>query len=263
MAVVDVEGIAVGYAVTGSGSPLVLLHGGLCDRRVWREQVDLLADRYTVITWDAPGCGESEDPPATFTLADYATCLAGLLRRLDASPAHVVGHSWGGGLALQLAVDHPQTVRSLVVLGGYAGWRGSLPADEVERRLRKALDAAKALPGDFDPQSVPGLFSDLMTADRVRELTAVMSEVRPVGTRVMAMSFAEADLNDRLGEIAVPTLVLNGAADIRAPVAVAEQLHRAIPGSSLGMLPGLGHEAYLEAPEAVARAVADFVAGVP
>ncbi|HVE64447.1 MAG TPA: alpha/beta fold hydrolase [Mycobacteriales bacterium] len=260
MALIDAAGITVGYEVAGSGPPLVLLHGGLCDRRVWREQVELLAADFTVIAWDTPGCGESSDPETPYNLADYATCLAEFLSLLEATPAHVVGHSWGGGLALQVAADHPHAVRSLVLIGGYAGWKGSLSAAEVERRLAKALEAADLVPERFDPRTVPGLFSDRIAPDRARELADVMAETRPPGTRAMAVAFAEADLRDRLGDIAVPTLLLYGADDVRAPAEVAEQLHANIPGSTLVLLPDLGHESYLEDPETVAAAVRDFIA---
>lgn len=259
MAVVDVGEVSVGYDVTGSGPPLVLLHGAVCDRRVWRELVELLADDFTVVAVDIPGCGESGDPPTAWELADYATCLAGLLEALGTSPAHVVGHSWGGGLALQLALDHPHLVRSQVLLGGYAGWKGSLPADEVERRLAKALEVAERLPDGFDPRMIPGLFSDRISPARTRELAEVMADIRPAGTRAMAIVFAEADLRDRLGEVAVPTLLLNGTEDVRATPEVAEQLRAGIASSTLVMLPELGHEAFAEAPDLVATAVRDFL----
>ena len=259
MPVVEIDGVPVAYERTGSGPALVLLHGGLCDRRVWREQVELLAPDFTVIAWDAPGCGESGDPPSAYDLAGYASCLAGLLTALEATPAHLVGHSWGGGLALQVAVDHPRVVRSLVLLAGYAGWKGSLPAEEVQRRLAKALEVADLAPDRFDPRSVPGLFSDRIPPERARELADVMGEIRPAGTRAMAVAFAEADLRDRLHEITVPTLLLCGADDVRAPAEVADALEAGIPGSTRVTLPGARHEMYLEEPELVAAAVRDFV----
>jgi pimeloyl-ACP methyl ester carboxylesterase len=262
MAVRDVDGRAIGYEQRGSGPPLVLLHGAVCDRRVWRPEIEDLSDTFTVLAWDAPGCGESADPPEEFGLADYAHCLAGLLESTGVAPAHVVGHSWGGGAALQLAVTHPDLVASLVLVGGYAGWGGSLPAGEVERRLAFALEAADRMPSGFDPHAVPGLFTQRIPAARVAELEAVMADARPAATRVMAQGFAVADLRDDLPQVDVPVLLLHGESDVRAPQAVADALHAALPRSTLVVVPGAGHELALEEPLAFRTAVRCFVGGV-
>jgi len=244
---VEVLGLRVAYRRAGEGPLLVLLHGGLCDSRVWRVQLEELSDEYTVVAWDAPGCGGSSDPPESFRLPEYADCLAAFVDSLGLGQAHVLGHSWGAGLALELYRRHPMVPATLVLVGAYAGWAGSLPADEVAQRLALALLVAELAPQRFEPSSVPGLFSDVMPADRVDELVAIMSEIRPVGSRVMAHAFAEADLRDMLDTIEVPTLLVYGAGDERAPVSVAKALHEAIPASTLVVMPGLGHECYLEA----------------
>jgi pimeloyl-ACP methyl ester carboxylesterase len=98
-----------------------------------------------------------------------------------------------------------------------------------------------------------------MPADRADELAAIMSEIRPAGTRVMAQALAEADLRDALPRIAVPTLLLYGDADARSSLDVARALHSSIPGSKLKVLPGLGHECYLEAPELFETEVRAFL----
>lgn len=261
MAVMDVAGMSLGYERQGAGPPLVLLHGAMCDRRVWRAEAEDLARDVEVVTWDAPGHGESSDPPEDFGLEDHARCLAGLLGALGVGPAHVVGHSWGGGLALQLAAAHPDAVASLVLVGGYAGWAGSLPADDVARRLAFALDAAEQLPGGFDVWSTPGLSPEHVAPDRVAELDAMAADLRPVGMRVMARGFARADLRDALPGIAVPTLLLYGAEDARAPRPVAEALHAALPCSTLAIVPGLSHELVMEAPHLFTTVVRAFLGG--
>jgi pimeloyl-ACP methyl ester carboxylesterase len=93
----------------------------------------------------------------------------------------------------------------------------------------------------------------------MEEIRAIMSDVRPVGTRMTARAFAEADLRDVLPHIAVPTLLLYGDADERAPLSVAEALHAGIPGSKLVTMPELGHEAYLEAPQTFNAEVRRFL----
>jgi pimeloyl-ACP methyl ester carboxylesterase len=128
---VDVDGLRVAYRRRGTGPALVLLHGGVCDSRVWRVQLESFADAFTVVAWDAPGCGGSSDAPETFRMADYAQCLRSLLELLRLDRIHLLGHSWGAALALELCRRWPTVVRSLVLVGGHAGWAGSLPPHEV------------------------------------------------------------------------------------------------------------------------------------
>lgn len=260
---IEVSGLDIAFRRAGHGPPLVLLHGGMCDSRVWRRQLKSLAAEYTVIAWDAPGCGGSSDPPDTYRLSDYADCLAGLIESLELGWPHVLGHSFGAGLALALHGRRPTMPRSLVLVAGYAGWAGSLPAEEVQTRLQLALRLAGELPKPVTPDSLPGLFASEAPAGHLAELAAVMSDVRPVGTRVMACALAEADLRDLLPKITVPTLLLHGSADERAPRAVWERLHAGIPGSALVLLPGVGHEVAIEAPDAFDMAVRRFLAAVP
>jgi pimeloyl-ACP methyl ester carboxylesterase len=259
---VDIAGLRIAYRRRGDGPPLLLLHGAVCDSRVWRVELESLSDAFTVVAWDAPGCGGSSDPPGDFRMPEFADCLGRFIDTLGLPAAHVLGHSWGTTLALELYRQRPRLVRSLVLVGAYAGWAGSLPPDEVERRLQFALQAAERGPDGFEPTSMRGLFSDVMPADRAKELAAVMSEVGPSGTRTMAYALAEADLRDVLPHVEVPTLLVYGDADERSSLHVAKELHHAIPRSTLTVMPGLGHECYLESAIAFERQVRSFLAGV-
>jgi pimeloyl-ACP methyl ester carboxylesterase len=258
---VDIAGLRIAYRRQGDGPPLLLLHGAACDSRVWRVELESLCDAFTVVAWDAPGCGGSSDPPDDFRMPEFADCLGRFIDTLGLPAAHVLGHSWGSTVALELYRQRPQLVRSLILVGAYAGWAGSLPPDEVERRLQFALQAAERAPDGFEPTSMRGLFSDVMPADRAKELAAVMSEIGPSGTRTMAYALAEADLRDVLPHVEVPTLLVYGDADERSSLHVGKELHDAIPGSTLTVMPGLGHECYLESATAFEREVRSFLAG--
>lgn len=256
---VHVDGLRIAYRRRGAGPPLVLLHGAVCDGRVWRVELDRFARTFDVVAWDAPGCGGSSDAPDGWSMSDHARTLEGFLDAVGIDAAHVLGHSWGSTLALQLGVQAPSRVRSLTLVGAYAGWAGSLPSDEVERRLAFALEAAATLPGGFVPTSMPGLFSEAMPADRAQELAGIMSEIRAPATRTMARALAEADLRSHLASIAVPSLIIAGNRDVRSPVSVAQELHGGLPNSSLIVLPGLGHECNLEDEDAFATVVLGFL----
>jgi len=185
----------------------------------------------------------------SFRLGDYADALAGFIAALGLERPHILGHSFGGALLLELYRRHPAVPATLILVASTAGWAGSLPRAEIERRLRFALEVADRLPGEFEPTSMRGVFSKVMSPKTVDGLVAIMSEIRPVATRAMAHALAEADLRDVLTTIAVPTLLVYGEADERTPLSVAEELGDDIPGSRLVVMPGLGHECYLEAPE--------------
>jgi pimeloyl-ACP methyl ester carboxylesterase len=122
---------------------------------VWRVELESFADAFTVVAWDAPGCGGSSDPPVGFGMGDYADLLSGFIEALDLGPAHVLGHSWGSTLALELCRRRASVVRSLALIGAYAGWAGSLPPDEVEHRLEFALHVAELGSNAFDPKGSP------------------------------------------------------------------------------------------------------------
>jgi pimeloyl-ACP methyl ester carboxylesterase len=259
---VDVDGVQIAYTQEGSGAPLVLLHGAPCDSRTWQWMVPDLSRDHAVIAWDAPGFGQSSDIDDSWRARQFADALAGFLAALDVDRPHVAGHSFGSMLALAFFEHHPASPASLVLLGGYAGWAGSLPADEVSKRLRVFLDMADHA-DEFDPRSYPGLFSERIAAERGDALAQMMREnCRPASVRAAGYIGAETDLRPLLPTIDVPTLLLHGESDARSPLASAEALHAQISTSELVVLPRLGHAACVEAPEACAAEMRRFVENV-
>jgi pimeloyl-ACP methyl ester carboxylesterase len=247
---IEVDGLRIAYEQAGEGPALILLHGYVGDGPgTWRRQLDQLSDEFTVVAWDAPGVGRSSDPPPEFRLPDYADCLAGFVDALGLERPHVAGLSFGGGLALELYRRHPSLPKSLVLASAYAGLAGSLPHDEVERRVQQVLELADLPPDRFVREVTPTLFSESTPAETVDEFAANASAFHPAGLRAMIRSIAEADLRDVLPAIDVPTLLIYGDNDVRAPRYVADDLHAAIPGSRLVVLPGVGHVVNIEAGE--------------
>jgi pimeloyl-ACP methyl ester carboxylesterase len=257
---IEVAGLRIAYERVGEGPPLVLLHGFVGGSRgTWRRQIEGLSDAFTVIAWDAPGSGRSSDPPESFRMPDYAECLAGFLDALGLERPHVAGLSFGGALALELYRRRPTIPTTLVLAGAYAGWSGSLPPELVEQRLRQSLQSADLPPDQFVAAMIPTMFSESASGERVEEFAAAVSEFRPAGFRAMARSLAQADLRDVLPRIEVPTLLLYGDKDVRAPLNVAEDLQLAIPTSRLVVLAGVGHVSSVEAPERFNSEVRDFL----
>jgi pimeloyl-ACP methyl ester carboxylesterase len=259
---IGLDGLRIAYERVGHGAgpPLVLTHGFVGDARsTWSAQIEALSDEYTVLAWDLPGAGQSSPPPEWFRLPDYADCLAGLLGALGVARAHLGGLSFGGMVALSTFERHPALAESLILLNTYAGWSGSFTPEEVEERLRTCRRVAELAPEEFTRAMLPSMFSASAPRGAVDQFAVSARVVNSRGFMTMARASAEGDLREMLGTIDVPTLVLSGDADVRAPLTVARALHDSIPGSQLVVMPGVGHVSAVEAPELVSRHMRDFL----
>ncbi|MGH3347506.1 MAG: alpha/beta fold hydrolase, partial [Nocardioides sp.] len=257
---IEVDGLRVAYERAGAGPPVALAPGFVGDARsTWGSQIDALSGDFTVLAWDAPGSGRSSDPPESFRAADYADCWASFLRALGFPRAHLVGLSFGGIVALALVERQPDVALSLSLVSAYAGWGGSLPAAEVEARLRTCRRVSELPPEEFAAAMVPSMFSAEATDSAVAGFAAGIRRFSPAGFRTMATAAADADLRHMLGGVRVPTLLLYGDRDVRAPLEVARAIHRGIPSSRLVVLRGVGHVCAVEAPDEVNRTLGDFL----
>ncbi|MFC7622368.1 alpha/beta fold hydrolase [Microlunatus sp. GCM10028923] len=254
---VRINGLDLSYRRAGEGSPLVLVHGAADDSRVWTPQLDDLSDEFTVIAWDEPGAGQSADVPDEFQLTDYADSLAGLICELDLGPVHLAGLSWGGTVVLELYRRHPELFRTLILADTYAGWKGSLPADDVLSRVVGVRAMLADPPQVFDP-TLPGLFAAGPPARFMPLLRDVSADVRPHSMRVALEIMAAADLSRVLPTVAVRTLLIWGQLDARSPLTVAREFERQIPGAQLSVIPGCGHVSNLDAPDQFTSLVRKF-----
>lgn len=259
---IDVEGLRIAYERAGSGPPVVPAHGFVGDGlSTWCSQIEALSGEFTVVAWDAPGAGHSSQPPEWFRLPDYADCFATFLRALGFGRVHLVGLSFGGALALATFERHPTVPGSLVLVSAYAGWAGSLASEEVEERLQFCLRLADLSPDEFASAMVPSMFSTSAPHEVVSTFGESVRAFDPAGFRAMARSSAEANLRPMLGTVNVPTLLLYGEQDVRAPLKVGEAIHASIQGSRLVVLPSVGHVCSVEAPDLVNHELFQFLPG--
>ena len=128
------------------------------------------------------GGGSLVGRAADFALADYADCLAALIEALELGPAHVAGLSWGGTVVLELYRHHPELVATLMLVDTYAGWKGSLPEQEVRARVEGVRQMFAAADHLFDP-TLPGLFAGEPPAEFVALLEEMAADVRPESMR--------------------------------------------------------------------------------
>jgi pimeloyl-ACP methyl ester carboxylesterase len=256
---VEVGGLRIAYEREGHGPPVILLHGYVGDGpTTWRRQIDDLCDEFTLVAWDAPGAGRSSDPPEDFGIAGYVECLARFITELGLAPPHVAGLSFGGCIALEFCGRHARIPRTLILASAYAGWRGSLPQDAAEQRLQQALALSDMPPDAFVDTLLPTMFSQRTPQGTVEAFGTAMRSFHPAGFRAMARASAE-DVSAATTRVAVPTLLIYGDNDVRAPLSIATRFNDEIADSTLVVLPNTGHVCNAEAPEDFNTALRDFL----
>lgn len=256
---VEVNGALLAYDAAGNGHPLVLVHGGLGDRRMWDDQMDAFARHFRVIRYDMPGSGESSMPVGPVALHDN---LSGLLRALDIPRAHVMGLSFGARVATDFTLAHPEMVSSLIsvasVIGGLssqtrariaeadeAGEQGDLD-HAVELELRLWIDGVGRQPEEVDPQ----------VREQIRQMNRAAWERADDDAEIVQL---DPPAQTRLPDIRVPTLIVVGDRDIPDVQETADLLQREIPGARRATIPNAAHHPQMEQPALFNEAVLGFL----
>lgn len=249
-----------------SAAPPLLIISGITDytaRCDW--QTTSLADDFYVIAFDNRGAGLSSTPAPGYTMADMADDAATLLNLLGIDSAPVFGFSMGGMIALNLALRHPQRVSRLVLGCTTAGGRLHVWPEE---RVFKAL-AEPVRSGDRRQDFQDGLWlsvSDQFMGEHPQEIehlaeVAAANPQTPLGYTGQFQAVLSHDVADRLGEIAVPTLVLHGGADRMIPPENGRLLAEGIPGARLIVFADAGHLFFIERAADVNYAIRRFLCG--
>jgi 3-oxoadipate enol-lactonase len=248
MPTVEVEGAQLAYRIDGEGPDLVLVHAGLADLRMWDPLVALLANRFRIVRYDMRGFGETTTEAGRFSPSDD---LAALLSALEIERCVLVGASFGGHIALELAATRPDLVERLVVIDPpLSGWDWS----EDTRSFFAAED--EALEGGRIKEAVR------LNVERFAGLAdaGVQEQVAEMQERAFRLHLAvECDpveidppLSERLTDIPVPVTVVHGEYDVEDFVAIAHTLAERLPSATLHCVARAGHLPALERPEAVA-----------
>jgi pimeloyl-ACP methyl ester carboxylesterase len=255
---IEIGPVWVAFERAGEGPAVVLLHGVLGDSRMWRRQLDELCDGFTLVAWDAPGCGRSSDPPTGFRLSDYADCLAAFVDRLALARPHVVSVGCGGSLAWELYRRHPTLPRTLALSTAFPRWADALPADVVAQRLKWCRRQTENLSEPFARTWTSVMGMEAATARVADELVATMSDADPAGLRVLARSFAEASFAS-FPRVDVPTLLLYAVSYEPFGRKHPDLSRTWIPAGRIVHLPGIGHPASDTAPDRFQAEISDFL----
>ena len=273
----SLHGHRIAYRTAGSGPVLVLIHGIAGSSATWDEVVPVLADRYCVVAPDLLGHGESAKPRGDYSLGGYASGVRDLLGALGYERASVVGHSLGGGVAMQFAYQFPERCERLVLVS--SGGLGpevhpilraaALPGAEwvlpllCAAGVRDAVEGVARFLARVGLRAAPDLeemwrgFCSLADADaRLAFVHTLRTIIDVSGQRVSAA--------DRLYLAAeVPVLLVWGEQDPMIPVAHARVAHQVIPGSRLAIFPAAGHFPHRDEPRRFVEVLLDFLQSTP
>jgi 3-oxoadipate enol-lactonase len=261
--IVNTGDIELSYERSGSGPPLLMIMGMGGTALSWGEPfLEHLRQTFETIVYDHRGIGESSPTEEPFTIARLAEDAAGLLAALEIDSAHVIGISMGGMVAQELALAHPEHVRTLTLGCTYCGGQGSsLSSPEVIQRLTEAMmsgDRERAIRTAWEVNVSAGFADDPAYAtflanglERTVAIPVVMAQMQAI---------AGHDTLTRLPQLTMPTLIVHGTADQMVPVENGRLIASQIPGSRLEIFDGVGHLFFWERPERAAELVREHAA---
>ncbi len=247
MPTLQLNDIGLYYEIIGEGAPLLFIHGLGSSIRDWEPQVDFFAERYKVILFDVRGHGKSSKPPGPYSIPQFAADTANLLEKLEVAPVHVVGISMGGMIAFQLAIDHPEMLKTLTIVN-------SSP-EYIVRTFKARLQTWQRflVIRIFGMRKIGEIISQRMfPKPEHAELRDVFverwAENDPRAYRASMRAILGWSVMSHLGGIECPTLVVASDGDY-TPVGEKESYTEQIPKGELSVIADSRHGVTVERPE--------------
>lgn len=263
MAKTKVKDIEIAYSIDGSGEPVVLIGGFTMVKESWELQVAELARRFSVITFDNRGVGESTVPSEPFTIEHMAADTVRLMDTLRIDSAHIFGVSMGGLIGQILLLDYPDRIKK-AALGctSHGGRHAVQPQEEVMAVLAQAADPNISAE-ELVRNKVPLILSERFIREEPEEVEefvrlALQYSPTPEGAAGQMGALSVFNVKRRLGEIRSPVLVITGSEDRMMPPDNSRLLAEGIPGAELYIVEGAGHSFFFEKPDEVNRVLIDF-----
>lgn len=253
----SVNNIQLHYEMTSHGQPILFIHGLGSSARDWEYQVSFFSEHYRVITFDLRGHGQSQKPPGPYSMSLFASDTAKLIKLLGIAPVHVVGISLGGMIAFQLAVDHPELIKSLVIANAWT--------EVVPRTLKDYWNI-------FMRFTVTRLFGMRKTGEVLSKRLFPKEEQAEL-KRLFIEHWAENDkqsyldtlhaiigwsVMDHIHEINLPTLILTAEYDY-TPISDKEAVVAKMPQAELVVIPNSRHATPVDSPQEFNSAVISFL----
>ena len=253
-----INGLKINYETAGNGPWVTLSHSLACNLHMWDEQMDALTKKYKVLRYDTRGHGKSDAPAGAYTLDELADDVHGLLTHLGIKQTHWVGLSLGGMIGQTFALKYPGVFRSVVLADTtscYPAAGAPLWADRIKAVAAGGMQAvADATLARWLTE--PYRKSHAQVVDRIG---GYIRATPVAGFSGCCHAIPKINLTHRLKEIACPALVIVGEQDPGTPVAMAREIHAALPGSELVIIPSAAHLSNIEQPQAFNAALLGFL----
>ncbi|HMF33521.1 MAG TPA: alpha/beta hydrolase [Candidatus Lokiarchaeia archaeon] len=262
---IQVNDIEVNYEVHGNGFPLILLAGFACELHFWDERmVRELGEKFQTILVDNRGAGLTDGSKGPYSIKQFANDTAGLMDALEIPTAYILGHSLGGMIAQQLAIDFAGRVAKLILCSTTCGGSKSIPmGPELAPRFQERVQGKLSLEGNLDLKVDSCFTEEFQQANpefiaEFREINAniVMPRKTLVKQAIALMAFNSARF---LKKLDIPTLILHGQKDRLIPPENAEIMAQYISGAKVVYLGESAHALYTPEPEAFMNALLEFL----
>jgi len=255
---ISVNGIDIHYAIDGEGPWLTLSHSLACNLHMWDEEARRLSNRYKVLRYDTRGHGGSGAPSGAYSFDMLADDLHGLFQALGIRSTHFVGLSMGGMIGQTYALKYPGIFMSVTLCDTTSRYAPEALPMWLER-IR--IVEAQGMESMVNP-SLARWFTEGFQKRRpeiVEKAASMIRSTPAAGFIGCCHAIPKIDLTERLKEIRCPSVVIVGKEDLATPVAMAQEIHHAMPGSTLAIIPGAAHLSNLEQPEAFNQALMSFL----
>lgn len=258
--IVKTAGTDIYYEIKGEGESVLLIHAGIADSSMWDNEFNLLAENFHVIRFDLPGFGQSDFTGGRFS---YNNMINELLDQLNISKVHILAASFGGKIAIDFYLDHPEKCLSLALLSpAIGGWEDSLYLQHYEAEEERLLEEGKIeeaailnyntwIVARRDPESIDPTIRELVIDMQMKALT----KLEP------ASSVEEIETDDsisRISNVKVPLVIIIGDDDVQDFHDISNLICKEVPSAKKITIPNAAHLANLEFPELFSRIIIEF-----
>ena len=252
------NGIEINFIVEGEGPWLTMSNSLTCDLSMWDEQARLLSQDFKVLRYDTRGHGKTTATAGAYTLEQLAADAKGLFDALGIEQTHWVGSSMGGMIGQVCALKYPGVFQSMALCdttSRYPPEAALIWADRIRIAQEKGMEAlVESTLGRWFTEPYRSSHEDVMA-----RLAQTIRTTPVAGYVGCCHAIPQIDVTDRLHDIKCPAIVIVGEQDIGTPVAMARDIHNAMPGSRLVVIPSAGHLPNIEQPEAFNQALLGFL----
>ena len=251
---IEIDGYDISYTITGTGDEtVVILQGWGTHYDIYNAMAETLSQKYTVVQFDFPGFGESDEPREAWNVDAYTDFFCTFMQALGITRAHLIGHSYGGRVVIKLATRQtiPFTIGKIALVDS----AGVLPERTLKQKI--SIKKYKILKRIFNTRLVYFLFPEIIDDWRSRQGSDDYRKASPIMRQCLVMAVNE-DLTDLLPHIQQDTLLVWGDLDTDTPIRDAKIMEEKIPSAGLVTLKGAGHFCFLEQPSIFSNVLENY-----